>query len=111
MRRTHGDRYDVATADSGAEALETIVRRGPFDIVVSDFRMPKMNGFEFITRAGPLAPNARFLLLTGDIDPATERLAATEPAISAVLPKPCSRATLAEAIETALSAAPTVADG
>ncbi|MGB2866962.1 MAG: response regulator [Bacteroidota bacterium] len=38
--------YDVKAAESGAEALKTIARFKP-DLILSDIRMPDMNGFDF----------------------------------------------------------------
>ena len=48
--------YDVTTAVSGAEALD-LMKRGQFDVVVSDIEMPEMNGFEL---AETLRADARF---------------------------------------------------
>ena len=44
-----GEGYDVATARSGAEALVSVAQRLP-DLIVSDIRMPGMDGYEFARR-------------------------------------------------------------
>jgi CheY-like chemotaxis protein len=44
LERTLGATYDVAIATSGAEALGLLASEGPFAVVISDMRMPRMNG-------------------------------------------------------------------
>jgi CheY-like chemotaxis protein len=48
----------------GYAALD-LLRREPFDLVIVDYRMPEMDGFEILDQARVLRPGARFLLLTG----------------------------------------------
>ena len=40
--------YQVATADSGRQALELMSKCGDFDLVLSDWRMAEMNGLELL---------------------------------------------------------------
>lgn len=60
--------YSPTLCNSGPDALEMIGRR-EFDVIISDFRMPKMNGQEFyyeaVRRRPALAP--RIVFLTGDV--------------------------------------------
>jgi CheY-like chemotaxis protein len=58
----------VTIAVNGEEALE-VYRASTFDVVVTDYRMPRMNGAELIERMRKLNPNARVILLSGFIDP------------------------------------------
>src|SRR5277367_6724112 len=44
-------RYEVRTAPGGAEGLELLGRDGPFAVVLSDMRMPGMDGAAFLARA------------------------------------------------------------
>src|SRR6266404_9834792 len=56
--------YVVVTATNGEEALEA-VSKGKFDLMVTDFRMPKMNGIELIGRVRALQPQLSVILLSG----------------------------------------------
>jgi two-component system response regulator YesN len=40
-----------------------------FDVVVTDYRMPRMNGVEMIARIRQSNPNARIVLLSGFVEP------------------------------------------
>jgi response regulator RpfG family c-di-GMP phosphodiesterase len=59
--------YDVLTAGSGAEALELL---GKFDVdlVISDMRMPEMDGAQFLEQARKRWPDTIRILLTGHSD-------------------------------------------
>ncbi len=59
--------YVIHTAESGAAGLE-ILRQQPVDLIISDMRMPEMNGAEFLEQAVEVAPEAMRLLLTGYSD-------------------------------------------
>jgi response regulator RpfG family c-di-GMP phosphodiesterase len=59
--------YDVTVTTDGFEAIEYLKTR-PFDVVVSDQRMPKITGVEVLRRAYELAPNTVRILLTGYSD-------------------------------------------
>lgn len=57
----------VSTACSPAEALESFLER-PFDLVVTDYKMPRMNGVEFISRLRKHSPHVPVILLSGFAD-------------------------------------------
>jgi hypothetical protein len=59
--------YDVLTANSGDEGLK-ILQETLVDIIISDMRMPGMNGVQFLQKAKEIKPNAIKLLLTGNAD-------------------------------------------
>ena len=59
--------YYVSTANGGEEALEAFAKQ-QFEIVVTDFRMPHMNGSELIRRIRALKPDVRIILLSGFVD-------------------------------------------
>lgn len=55
---------EVATVTSGADALEQFAAT-PFDLVVTDYKMPKMNGIELIAALRAERPNLLIVLLSG----------------------------------------------
>jgi CheY-like chemotaxis protein len=56
--------FQVVTAANGDDALVQFVS-GSFDLVVTDFKMPKMNGTELIRRLREAQPGVRIVLLSG----------------------------------------------
>lgn len=59
--------YRLLTAESGAEAL-AIMEREPVDLVISDMRMPEMDGATFLTHVVQRWPTTKRILLTGYAD-------------------------------------------
>ena len=59
--------YLVQTAPGGPEAL-TLLEQAPVDLIISDMRMPEMNGAEFLRRSRARVPEAVRILLTGYAD-------------------------------------------
>ena len=72
LRRQYGENYRILRADSGAEALdvikELVLRGEPVATILADYRMPQMNGVEFLEAAMDLVPQARRVLLTAYAD-------------------------------------------
>ena len=60
--------YQVQLANSGEEGLKCF-EASSFAVVVTDYRMPKMNGVELIERFRQRDPNARIILLSGFVEP------------------------------------------
>jgi CheY-like chemotaxis protein len=60
--------YGVSVARNGEEGLK-LFESAKFDVVVTDYRMPRMNGAELIQRIRKLNPNARIILLSGFVEP------------------------------------------
>jgi CheY-like chemotaxis protein len=60
--------YRVATARSGEEALE-MCAACKFDLVVTDYKMPKMTGAELIQEIRKSDSQARIILLSGFVEP------------------------------------------
>jgi CheY-like chemotaxis protein len=58
----------VTTATNGAEALE-LFRSDNFEVLVTDFKMPQMNGDELIRCARALKPQLKVILLSGFVEP------------------------------------------
>lgn len=57
--------YTVLTAESGLKGIELLGENNEVKVVISDMKMPTMNGIEFITKAKSMYPNIQFYLLTG----------------------------------------------
>lgn len=72
VRRRYGDRYRVVRASSGDEALDALreikLRGEQVALLLADYRMPQMNGIEFLESAMDLFPLARRVLLTAYAD-------------------------------------------
>jgi CheY-like chemotaxis protein len=60
--------YRVQIAATGEEGLK-LFEASSFDVVVTDYRMPRMDGKEFIRRIRLLKPHARIILLSGFVEP------------------------------------------
>jgi CheY-like chemotaxis protein len=74
-------------AASGAEALEALARE-PVDLILCDFRMPKMDGVELLTQAYRLVPHVPRILMTAYPELDVPVAAINEAHIGAVLTKP-----------------------
>src|SRR5246127_771459 len=63
LRRRYGERYRIVRAESGADALEALrqmkLRGDLVAVILADYRMPGMNGIEFLERAMDIYPGAR----------------------------------------------------
>jgi thioredoxin reductase (NADPH) len=72
LRRRYGAEYRIMRSDSGEEALQAIkdvVLRGEqVAAILADYRMPRMNGVDFLEQAMDLVPQARRALLTAYAD-------------------------------------------
>ncbi|MCU1257444.1 MAG: hypothetical protein JWO80_329 [Bryobacterales bacterium] len=97
------NQYHVLEAASGEEALAIYLQGQPrVDLVVSDVRMPGMDGNEFVRRLHELQPLQRVIFVTaypGDLHDSAHRLAA--------LPKPFSSAQLISKVSAQLVLAAT----
>jgi two-component system response regulator (stage 0 sporulation protein F) len=58
-------KYEVSIAESGIKGLEILAGSPDIKVVVSDMKMPNMNGIEFIRKAKERHPNIKFYILTG----------------------------------------------
>lgn len=95
--------FEVVTATSGELGLEHLHAHSDFAVVVSDMRMPKMDGATFLARAREAAPDAVRILLTGQADLEATIKAVNQGQIFRFLTKPCPRDTLRGAIDSAVA--------
>lgn len=57
----------ITTATNAEEGLETL-SKGEFDLMITDFKMPKMDGIELIRRVKSLQPDLPVILLSGYVE-------------------------------------------
>lgn len=100
-RNLHGV-FDVTTAAGGEEGLKEIVDNGPFAVVVSDYRMPGMNGVELLAKVKRIAPDTVRVMLTGQADLQAAIAAVNEGSLFRFLTKPCPTEALTSVLNTAL---------
>jgi ActR/RegA family two-component response regulator len=103
MQRALFGKFDVAVADGGAAGLATLQEDGPFEVVMSDMRMPGMDGATFLAKARALAPDSVRILLTGQADVASSIAAINQGAIFRYLCKPCPADQLLATLEQAVA--------
>jgi len=97
------DGHEVMTANDGAEALDVLTReRGSFELLVTDIRMPVMDGIALALAAARDHPRLAILLMTGYADQ-RERASGLDPLIHDVITKPFSLATIRGAVNEALT--------
>ncbi len=97
------DGHEVKTAADGSEALEVLEReRGAFDLLLTDIRMPIMDGIALALAAARDFPNLTILLMTGYADQ-RERAHGLDALIHDVIAKPFTLAVLRGAVTEALT--------
>ena len=101
-KRLLGREYAIDTAVGAESGLGAIAKSGPYAVVISDMRMPGMNGAQFLAKVREIAPTAVRLALTGYVDIDTAMSAVNEGNIFRFLTKPCSKENLARAIQAGL---------
>ncbi len=94
--------FRIDTALGGEEALATIGAGGPYAVVVSDMRMPGMDGVQLLATVKKRAPESVRIMLTGISDQQTAMEAVNEGGIFRFLTKPCPPETLAKALTAAI---------
>ena len=82
------DNYNIVTAHSGAEGLSLLENAAPFHIVISDYRMPVMNGVEFLKTVYDRWPDTVRIVLSGYADAGAIVAAINEGHIYKFIPKP-----------------------
>lgn len=94
--------YDVHTAGSGEEGLQKLKMLPGIAVVISDMRMPRMDGATFLKRVMRIHPDVSRILLTGDPGRDAAVLAVNEGQIFRFLTKPCAPDQLKAAIDAAV---------
>jgi response regulator RpfG family c-di-GMP phosphodiesterase len=103
LRRSLHREFDAELAASGPEGLEKIKKGGPFPVIVSDMRMPGMDGAEFLSQVRNIAPESIRVMLTGYADMEAAMRAVNEGRIFRFLNKPVTPDDLALALRACLT--------
>ncbi len=104
LRRLFMDEdYDILTAESGEQGLEILDETPGVQVVISDYRMPTMNGVDFLKKVYERRPETVRIVLSGYADTASIVSAINEGQIYKFIPKPWNddelRVTIAKAVE------------
>jgi len=103
LSRRLEDEYLIDTATSGISGLKKLKEQGPYALVISDLRMPNMDGIEFLRQVAKVSPRTVRILLTGYADVPSATRAVNESGIFRLLTKPCSQDTIQKALEEGLA--------
>ncbi|PTM96556.1 response regulator [Mycoplana dimorpha] len=96
------DGHETVEAADGAQGLETLAE-GEFDLLLSDIRMPVMDGIELAHKAAEACPDLKILLMTGYAEQ-RERAEDLALKIVDVVAKPFSLPDIRTAVARALAA-------
>ncbi|GAB7046596.1 HD domain-containing phosphohydrolase [Catenuloplanes indicus] len=98
LRRQLRREFDVVTAVGAANGLFTLGKGAPFEVIVSDFMMPGINGAQFLSAARKAAPSATRMLLTGHTNLADAAITVNQGGVFRMLLKPVDTETMIAAL-------------
>jgi len=101
-RRSLSREFVMETAMGGEQALKLAADNGPYAVVVSDMRMPGMDGIQLLSKIKAQSPDTIRVMLTGNADMETAINAINEGSIFRFLNKPCSKEMMAKTLTAAL---------
>ena len=102
IRRQLRKELSIETATSGEDGLQKIRDSGPFAVVISDMRMPGMNGSRFLSEVRKNSPDSVRMILSGQAELESTIEAVNEGHIFRFLTKPCSTEALLSAVNAGL---------
>lgn len=82
-------KFELVTATNGIDGVSMLNEQGPFAVIVSDYRMPNMDGIQFLSNARQIAPDTVRMMLTGQADLQVAIDAVNEGNLFRFLSKPC----------------------
>lgn len=99
-----GPSFEIETATDGIEGIR-LMKSGedPFVVIVSDLRMPGIDGIEFLTQVRALSPDSIRIMLTGFADLQTAMDAVNTGQVFRFLTKPCPMKMLQGAIDAGIA--------
>lgn len=95
-------RFKVEVALGPGEGLQAIRDKGPFAVVVSDLKMPKMDGITFLKKVSEMSPDTVRIMLTGHADLQSAISAVNEGAVFRFLTKPSPIDEMIRTLDTAM---------
>ncbi len=95
--------YTILTAEGAEAGLKMMADQGPFAVVVSDMRMPRISGVQFLEQVRQEWPETIRMMLTGNADQETAIDAVNRGQIHRFLNKPCPKDNLQLALDSALA--------
>ena len=101
-RRSLSREFLMETAMGGPQALKLVTGNGPYAVVVSDMRMPEMDGIQLLSRIKAHSPDTVRIILTGNADMDVAVHAINEGNIFRFLNKPCDKEQMAKTLTAAL---------
>jgi DNA-binding NtrC family response regulator len=102
LRRQIGRKFDVTATTDPKEAVRLVFADEPFAVIVSDLRMPVIDGVSLLFLIRQAAPDTVRVLLTGHADIESAISAINQGSVFRFLTKPCPTAQFVEAIEAAV---------
>jgi CheY-like chemotaxis protein len=99
FQRELGFTYDIQTAQSGLEGIHRLRTNPNIAVVVADYRMPQMNGIQFLSLVREEFPNVVRVMLTGNADLLTAIEAVNKGQVYRFLLKPCPMEIMGPALE------------
>ncbi len=102
FKRALRNEFQPDTALGGEEALAAIARGGPYAVVVSDMRMPNMDGVQLLSRISAVSPDTVRVMLTAHADLQNAIGAVNDGRIFRFLTKPCATDVLKKTLTTCL---------
>ncbi len=88
-KRVLRGKLELSVAENGKEALNILKSSGPYAVIVSDYRLPEMDGIEILSRARDLFPDTVRIMLTGQADMQAAIDGINQGNIFRFLTKPC----------------------
>ena len=102
LERQLRKQFEISTAEGPLQGLQKLEKEGPFAVVVSDLRMPVMDGIQFLAKTKETCADTIRIVLSGQGDFATVIDAVNEGSIFRFLTKPCPTEQLTKTLLAAL---------
>ncbi len=102
LSRVLRSRYDIVVEPSPRIALKTLAADGPFAVLLTDLKMPEMDGVTLLHQAREIAPGTCRVLLTGHADLPAALDAVNQGNVFRILTKPTTPDDLAAALDAAV---------
>lgn len=102
LKRGLRTKFNVTVALGGQAGIDLIDPESPFEVIISDMRMPDVDGVKVLSTFRARSPNTVRILLTGQADMESAIAVVNEGNIFRFLTKPCPAETLADTLESAV---------